>query len=59
MWVLDKKACEELGLTKGQIKSKVQRGIWTRGQHFLVEDRQTWINLEEVQKWVQGNCQEG
>ena len=52
MWVSKKKAADLLGITDGQIRSKIQRNIWLKDSHYRVIDRSTWINIEEVQKWI-------
>ena len=52
MWVSKKKAADLLGITDGQIRSKIQRNIWLKDSHYRVIDRATWINIEEVQKWI-------
>lgn len=52
MWVSKKKAADLLGITDGQIRSKIQRNVWLKDSHYRVIDRATWINIEEVQKWI-------
>ena len=59
MWVLKKQAEKQLGLTTGQIKSKLARGVWQRGRHVKVVDSQMWINLEKVQQWINESSPEG
>ena len=59
-WVTKKKAAEKLGLTEGQIRSKIARK-WKRGIHYAIIDGGTWINIGEVQKWItreaSGQCE--
>ena len=50
-WVTKAKASDVTGLTLNQIKSKIQRGLWVRGTHYAVQDRTTFINLQEIEKW--------
>lgn len=45
------RACELLGLTDGQIRSKIQR-CWTRGFHYGIIDQRTWVHLGRVEEWL-------
>ncbi len=47
-WVTKARARELLGLTDGQIRSKIARR-WTRGQHFAIIDGSTSVNMREEQ----------
>lgn len=48
VWVTKGIASEALGLTVRQIESRIQRGLWKRGEHFAVLDRRTMVNLPAV-----------
>ena len=54
-WVTKQKASDLTGLTSNQIRSKIQRGLWIRGTHYVVRDRTTFLNLQELENWI---CQE-
>jgi len=54
-WVTKAKASDLTGLTPNQIRSKIQRGLWIRGTHYVVRDRTTFLNVQEIEKWI---CQE-
>ena len=54
-WVTKSKASDITGLTPNQIRSKIQRGLWIRGTHYVVKDRTTFLNVQEIEKWI---CQD-
>jgi hypothetical protein len=57
-WVKQSKYCELTGETPGSVKSKRRVGHFIDGVHCKVApDGNMWINLEEVQKWIEnGNA---
>ena len=40
------------GMTDGQFRGKVQRSQFIRDQHYWVIDRQTWVDVEAIEKWI-------
>lgn len=53
-WVKINKYCELSGDTPDAIYAKNRRKIWTEGVHYKkAADGCLWINLEEVDKWVE------
>lgn len=57
-WVKARKYCEMTGETFGSIRAKRRAGHFIEGVHYIVApDRNMWINIEEVEKWlVNGNA---
>lgn len=52
-WVLINKAAQETGYTPAAIRTKLRRGVWVRGTHWVkAPDNRIQINLTAVQKWV-------
>ena len=59
-WVKLKKYCEESGDTSNAVhcKRKRKRGMWLDGLHCrLGPDGNLWVNLMEVEKWVENGNQ--
>lgn len=53
-WVKLKKYCELSGDTTDAVHAKRRKGIWLdEKQCRLAPDGNLWINLMEVEKWVQ------
>ena len=53
-WVKLKKYCEASGDTSNAVHCKRQRGMWLDGLHCrLGPDGNLWVNLMEVEKWVE------
>lgn len=53
-WVKAKKYCELSGETAASIKAKRRVGHFIDGIHCKVaDDGNLWINVEEVDKWVE------
>ena len=53
-WVKLKKYCESSGDTSNAVHCKRQRGMWLDGLHCrLGPDGNLWVNLMEVEKWVE------
>ncbi|CZP17184.1 TPA: excisionase [Legionella pneumophila] len=53
-WVKLKKYCQISGDTTNAVHGKRKRGMWLDGLHCKVgPDGNLWVNLEEVQKWVE------
>lgn len=43
------------GLTKGAIGKRIERGYWIEGRQFRrAADGRIWIDMQAVEKWVQG-----
>jgi hypothetical protein len=36
------------------IKHRRRRGEWREGQHIQLRGGVLWVNLEEIEKWLQG-----
>ena len=57
-WVKLKRYCEVSGDTQSAVHAKRKKGIWIDGQHCVVaEDGNLWIDLEEVERWVEQGIQ--
>ncbi|VEG91781.1 excisionase [Legionella spiritensis] len=53
-WVKLKKYCQVSGDTANAVHAKRKRGVWLDGiQCKLGPDGNIWINLIEVEKWVE------
>lgn len=53
-WVKLKKYCQVSGDTTNAVHGKRKRGMWLDGLHCKVgPDGNLWVNLEEVEKWVE------
>jgi hypothetical protein len=53
-WVKLKKYCELSGDTPSAVRNRRKRGQWLNGvQATLAPDGNLWINLTEVEQWVQ------
>lgn len=53
-WVKLPKYCELSGDTKNAVYAKRKKGIWLDGRQCTVgPDGNLWINLKEVELWVQ------
>ena len=53
-WVKLKKYCYETGDTSNAVHAKRKKGIWLDGvQCKIGPDGNIWINLFEVEKWVE------
>lgn len=58
-WVLIPKAAELLGYSRAAIEHKVKNGTWSQGRIWRkARDRRIFINIEEVDKWVESAPQE-
>lgn len=54
-WVLIKKLIELTGYTDDAIRTKIKRGIWLCGIHWVkAPDGRILFNLEALQKWIEG-----
>jgi len=54
-YVLIPKFCELTGYTDRAVRSKIHEGVWVEGIHYRrSKDRHVQINLEEYEKWVEG-----
>ena len=50
-----KKAADLLGYSPKAIEGKIYRGDWIEGKHYRhAPDRRLMINLDEVEKWIEG-----
>jgi hypothetical protein len=53
-WVKLKKYCELSGDTQNAVRNRRKRGIWLdKKQSKLAPDGTLWVNLLEVEKWVE------
>lgn len=53
-WVKLSRYCELTGDTRDAVYSKRARRIWSDGLHCkMAPDGVLWVNLEEVEKWVE------
>jgi len=53
-WVKLKKYCQISGDTSNAVHAKRKRGMWLDGiQCKIGPDGNIWINLDEVEKWVE------
>lgn len=53
-WVKLKKYCEVSGDTSNAVHAKRKRGMWLDGvQCKIGPDGNIWINLVEVERWVE------
>ncbi|WP_036665002.1 hypothetical protein [Paludibacterium yongneupense] len=54
-YVLIQRFCELTGYTDRAVRSKIHEGVWVEGVHYRRSvDRHIQINLEEYEKWVEG-----
>jgi hypothetical protein len=53
VWVKLAHYCKMTGDSRSAVYSRRQRGDWVDGIHCIVRGRHVWINLPEVQKWVE------
>ncbi|KTC98711.1 hypothetical protein [Legionella erythra] len=53
-WVKLKKYCQDSGDTANAVHAKRKKGVWLDGiQCKIGPDGNVWINLIEVEKWVE------
>lgn len=53
-WVKLKKYCQDSGDTANAVHAKRKKGVWLDGiQCKIGPDGNVWINLAEVEKWVE------
>lgn len=53
-WVKLKKYCQDSGDTANAVHAKRKKGVWLDGvQCKMGPDGNIWINLIEVEKWVE------
>ena len=53
-WVKLKKYCQESGDTSNAVHAKRKKGVWLDGiQCKIGPDGNIWINLIEVERWVE------
>lgn len=58
-WVLIPKAADMIGYSKTAIEHKVKNGTWPQGRIWRkARDGRIFINIEEVDKWVEQSPQE-
>jgi len=58
-WVKLKKYTEHTGDTANAVHAKRRKGIWLDDVYCRVgPDGNIWINLDEVEKWVEGGNQQ-
>lgn len=52
-WVLIKRASQETGYSQAAIRTKLRRGVWQEGRHWVkAPDNRIFINLAAVEAWV-------
>lgn len=51
-WMTRDEYCRRSGMSEGQIRGRVQRGVWVKGVHYAVRGRRTLINWREVEHWI-------
>lgn len=57
-WVKLKRYCQVSGDTAHAVHSKRKRGMWLDGLHCKIgPDGNLWVNLLEVEKWVENGDQ--
>lgn len=57
-WIKLRKYCEISGDTSDAVHAKRKRGIWLDGLQCKVgPDGNLWVNLTEVEKWVESGNQ--
>ena len=53
-WVTLHKYCELSGETQQAVYAKRKKSMWLEGVHStLGPDGKVWVNIKEVEKWVQ------
>lgn len=52
-WVKLEKYCELTGDTTDAVYCRRRAHQWREGVQFKVIQRRYWINLQEVQKWIE------
>jgi hypothetical protein len=52
-WVKVSKYCELTGDTPQAVYTRRSRGQWIDGLHCKIKARKLWINLPEIQKWLE------
>ncbi len=53
-WVKMKKYCQETGDTSNAVHAKRKKGVWLDGiQCKIGPDGNIWVNLIEVERWVE------
>lgn len=58
-WVRLSKYCEQTGDTPAAVKARRRRAQWTDGLHCrLAQDGNLWVNLDEVNAWVESHRME-
>lgn len=58
-WVLIVRAAELTGYSENAIRHKVKGGTWAQGRIWMkAKDGRIFINLEEVDRWVESTPQE-
>lgn len=58
-WVTKELYMVAKGMTDGQIRGNIQRGIWTKDIHYAVKGRCTWLNVEAIEQWITGEDTQG
>lgn len=53
VWVLINRAAELTGYSENAIRHKVKNGTWPQGRIWRKADGRIFINMEEVQRWVE------
>jgi hypothetical protein len=54
-WVRVKRYCELSGETANTVHYRRRKKVWIDGVHTKMQDGKLWINLVEIQKWIESN----
>lgn len=55
-WVRLRRYCELTGESPNGVHQRRKAGKWLDGRHCRIgPDGRLWVNLEEVQRWVEGD----
>jgi hypothetical protein len=58
--VLIKRAAELTGYSVAAIQTKIAKGVWLEGIHYIkAPDGRVFIDTEEVEKWIVGEFKLG
>ena len=55
-WVMLNRYCELSGDTAAAVNARKRAGIWLQDLHYTSRGGRIWINLDEVQRWVESGA---
>ena len=55
-WMAKAEYCRRSGQTDGQIRGRINRKEWIKGQHYAVRNRRVYINWREAEAWITEHC---